>query len=162
MASVENMARAMRFVDLNAFDSAGLLNLENGTLDLGTWELRPHERDDLLSYILPYSFDPTAVAENWQFVLSRLDPEMVTLLQEFAGYALTPDTRHEIALWLYGPPGRGASTILSGFQTLLGPQAGLLGLADIERNRFALSQIPGKTLPISAESRAIFSDQRMC
>jgi putative DNA primase/helicase len=156
VASVEAMARALRFIDLDAFDSAGLLNLANGTLDLATWELRPHARGDLLSYVLPYPYDPSAVAENWLWALSRHDQGAVNLLQEFGGYTLTPDTRHEIALWLYGPRGRGASTIISGFQTMLGPRAGLLGLADVERNRFALAQIPGKTLVVSAEQPSDF------
>ncbi len=156
IASVENMARALRFIELDAFDRASFLNLANGTLDLNTWELRPHDRGDLLSYVLPYPYDPAAIAKTWLWILSRHNEGAVNLLQEFAGYGLTPDTRHEIALWLYGPPGRGASTIITGFQTMLGPRAGLLGLADIERNRFALSQIPGKTLVVSAEQPSDF------
>ena len=34
---------------------------------------------------------------------------------------------------------------------MLGNRAGLLGLADIENNRFALANLPGKTLAISTE-----------
>jgi putative DNA primase/helicase len=73
------------------------------------------------------------------------------LLGEFAGYCLTVDTSHELAVWLYGPPGGGKSTFIEGFKAMLGKYAGLLGLADIQRSRFALADLPGKTLVVAAE-----------
>jgi len=105
---------------------------------------------------LSYAYDPAAVAPNWLFLLERFERETVEFLQEFAGYALTPDTKHELALWLKGQPGGGKSTVLAGFQAMLGPKAGLLGLADIERNRFALASLPGKTLVVSTEQPGDF------
>jgi putative DNA primase/helicase len=39
---------------------------------------------------------------------------------------------------------------------MLGARAGLLGLADIERSRFALSQLPGKTLVVATEQPALY------
>lgn len=153
IASVEAMARNELFIDADQLDSAALLNLENGTLDLGAWPFRPlpHDRKHLLTYCLPYAYDPAATAPNWTFALSRLAPEIAAFLQEFAGYALTPETSLELALWLVGGPGGGKSTYVHGLQTMLGPKAGLLGLADIERSRFALADLPGKTLVVSTE-----------
>lgn len=156
IASVEGMARNKRYVKADDLDSAELLNLQNGTLNLRTKVLQPHDPDDRLTYCLPYAYDSAATAPNWQKLLESLDPEIVCFLQEFAGYSLTPDTRHEIAVWLYGPPGGGKSTILRGFQTMLGPRAGILGLADIERSQFALSNLPGKTLVIATEQPSQF------
>jgi len=80
--------------------------------------------------------------------------DVAPFLQEFAGYALTTDTSHELALWLYGPPGGGRSTFLAGLGAMLGPRAGLLGLSEIQRNRFALADIPGKTLLTATEQPA--------
>ena len=57
-------------------------------------------------------------------------PKAASFLQEFAGYCLTTDTAHEIAVWLHGPPGSGESTFIEGLKGMLGPRAGLLGLAD--------------------------------
>lgn len=154
VASVEGLARLRRYVAADALDAADVLNLANGALDLGTLTLRPHDRRDLLTYCLPYGHDPAAVAPNWEVVLARIEEETRNFLQEYAGYALTPDTRHELAIWLYGPPGRGASTLLTGLQAMLGPKAALIGLADIERNRFALANLPGKTLAVATEQPA--------
>ena len=82
----------------------------------------------------------------WEYALKSTVPDAADFLQEFAGYALTTDTRFEIAVWLYGPAGSGKSTVLTGLQTMLGERAGILGLADIERSSFALANLPGKTL----------------
>lgn len=156
VASVEGMARNLRFVEADRLDSVGVLNLRNGTLDLNTLNLRPHDPADWLTYCLPYDYDPRAEAPNWAAFLAGGDADRVGFLQEFAGYALTPDTKHEIAIWLYGPPGGGKSTFLAGLQAMLGQKAGALGLADIERNRFALADLPGKTLVVSAEQPGSF------
>lgn len=154
VASVEGLARLRRYVAANLLDAADVLNLANGTLDLATFTLCPHNSDDLLTYCLPYAYDPSAVAPNWAAFLSRIDPETVDFLQEFSGYSLTPDCRHEIAVWFYGPPGGGKSTFLAGLQAVLGPKVTVLGLADIERNRFALANLPGKTLAVATEQPA--------
>lgn len=154
VASVEGLARLRCYVAADKLDAADVLNLANGTLDLSTLTLRPHSRRDLLTYCLPYAYDPAAVAPNWEVVLARIEGETAAFLQEYAGYALTPDTRHELAIWLYGPPGRGASTLLAGWQAMLGAKVALLGLADIERNRFALAGLPGKTLAVATEQPA--------
>lgn len=151
VASVEGLARLRRYVAADRLDAADVLNLANGTLYLAEGRLSTHDRADLLTYCLPYAHDPAAVAPNWHSFLSRIDPETVGFLQEFAGYALTPDCRHEIALWFYGPPGGGKSTFIGGLQAVLGPKVTVLGLADIERNRFALANLPGKTLAVATE-----------
>lgn len=154
VASVEGLARLRRYVAANRLDAADVLNLSNGTLDLANGLLSAHDPADRLTYCLPYAYDPAAVAPNWAAFLSRIDPQTVDFLQEFAGYALTPDCRHEIALWFYGPPGGGKSTFLAGLQAVLGPKVTVLGLADIERNRFALANLPGKTLAVATEQPA--------
>jgi putative DNA primase/helicase len=78
-------------------------------------------------------------------------PVAATFLQEFAGYALTTEMRHELAVWLYGPPGSGKSTFLAGLQAMLGHRAGILGLAGLEKSRFTLADLPGKTLVVASE-----------
>jgi putative DNA primase/helicase len=83
--------------------------------------------------------------------LSRLEPAVELFFKEYVGYCLTTETLHELALWFYGKRGGGKSTLIGGVQSMLGVKAGLLGLADIERNRFALAAIPGKTLVVSTE-----------
>lgn len=156
VASVTELAKLDIVVDDSQFDSdPDLLVCKNGTLHIPTLELRPHSPDHYATSGVDYDYDPEAKAPNWMAFLldlsTRISPAVVDFLQEFAGYSLTIDTSHEIAVWLYGPPGSGKSTMLEGFNAMLCRRAGLLGLAEIERSRFALTNIPGKTLVISTE-----------
>jgi putative DNA primase/helicase len=131
-----------------------LLPCRNGVLHIPTRSLQPHAPKHYLTTALPYDYDPEAVAETWQYLLDSTVPHAAQLLQEFAGYALTTSTRYELALWLLGQAGGGKSTLLLDPQTMLGARAGLLSLADVERSRFALANLPGKTLVVSTEQPA--------
>jgi len=129
---------------------------KNGALHIPNRLLLPHNPDIYATSRLDFDYDPTAQAPTFKAVLQKCIPAAADFVQEFAGYALTTDIRHEIALWLYGPRGSGKSTILEGLEAMLGARAGRLGLRDIERSRFALSNLPGKTLAISTEQPDTF------
>lgn len=123
----------------------------NGALHIPTRTLEPHKPELYATSRLDFDYDPKAKAPVFERVIHRAIPEAAGFLQEFAGLALTTDTKYELAVWLFGPHGSGKSTILTGLQAMLGDRAGILGLADIERSRFALTSLPGKTLMVSAE-----------
>jgi putative DNA primase/helicase len=127
----------------------------NGTLHVPTRILSKHNPELYTTSGVFYDYDPSAKAPAWDAFLFDLatstSQTVVDFLQEFAGYALTTDTRFELSIWLYGPPGSGKSTFLIGLEAMLESRAGLLGLADIASNRFALANLPGKTLVISTE-----------
>jgi P4 family phage/plasmid primase-like protien len=124
----------------------------NGALHIPTRTLQAHNPEHLATSRLSYDYDPEAKAPTWQRVLQRCVPEARNFLQEFAGYALTTDTRFELAVWLAGQPGGGKSTLLAGLEAMLGPRVlPSLGLGDIEKSRFALTNLPGRTLVISTE-----------
>ncbi|MHC4228012.1 MAG: hypothetical protein ACYSW0_11350, partial [Planctomycetota bacterium] len=116
--SVERMARNHRFIASDGFDQGNALHLENGLLDLDAMEIRKSKPDDLMTYRLPYRYEPDATCERWeQFleeaVVIRLGKKWVPhkptikLLQELAGYSLTKETNHEIMVWLSGMGGNG-------------------------------------------------------
>ncbi len=128
-----------------------ILVCQNGALRISTRELEPHQREHYATSAVPYAYDRDAIPVMWNYFLRDTVPGAASFLQEFAGIALTTDVLHEIALWLFGPPGSGKSTFLAGLQAMLGHRAGLLGLAEIERNRFALADLPGKTLVAASE-----------
>ena len=141
------------WTDPDLFDNdPDLLVCNNGTLHLSTRTLREHSPDDFITQRVSYDYDPAAAAPVFEFALScAMDQETVEFVQEFAGYCLTVDTRHEIAVWFTGPPGSGKSTLAEGFQAMAGDMATTLGLAQIENSRFALGDLQGKRLAISTE-----------
>lgn len=150
--SVKYMARALTGKHTSEWDAdPDLLVCANGTLHIPTMMLRDHCAEYYQTSGVAFDYDEDATAPTFQMVLNQTVPEAASFVQEFAGYSLTTDTRYEICLWFSGPPGSGKSTVIEGLRAMLGSRCGLLGLADIERNTFALSNVPGKTLLISTE-----------
>lgn len=127
----------------------------NGVLDVAERKLVDHAPAYYATAAVPYAYDPQADCPAWRQVLATTIPQAAAFLQEFAGYCLTTDTSYETALWLYGPPGGGKSTVIHGISTMLGPgKVGALSLADVARSRFGLASIPGKTLVVATEQPA--------
>lgn len=152
LSSVIELARIKTSIPAEKWDAdSDYLPCRNGVLHIPTKTLLPHTPDIYATSQLDFDYNPNATCPNFLYALEQI-PDAIEFLQEFAGYSLTPDVKHEIAIWMQGAPGCGKSTIITGLQTMLGnSRAGLLGLADIEQSRFALSNLPGKTLVFSTE-----------
>lgn len=107
-----------------AFDAdPWLFNVENGTIDLRTGKLKPHDRNDLLTKLSSVEFNPKAKAPLWnKFLLEVMDgdKELVEFLQRAVGYALTGDVREECFFFLYGRGSNGKSTFLEVLRDLFG------------------------------------------
>ncbi len=152
LSSVLDFAQVQSAVADEEWDAdPGILVCRNGTLEISKGTLREHRPEDYALAAVPYEFDAQAHASAWLLFLMSTVPEAASFLQEFAGYCLTTDTSHELAVWLYGPPGSGKSTLIEGFKAMLGDRAGILGLSEMQRSRFALAKIPGKTLLTATE-----------
>jgi putative DNA primase/helicase len=128
-----------------------ILVCKNGALRISTGELAKHQPGHYATSAVPYKYDPGARPAIWNYFLRNTVPAAANFLQEFAGYALTTEMAHELAVWLFGPPGSGKSTFIAGLAAMLGHRAGILGLADLERSRFTLADLPGKTLVVASE-----------
>jgi P4 family phage/plasmid primase-like protien len=103
-----------------------LLNCKNGTLDLRTGELRPHDRTDLLTQDIPVAYDSTAQCPIWDAFLNRImagNQNVISFLQRAMGYALTGVIREHVLLILWGKGRNGKSTFLNTLRALLGPYA---------------------------------------
>ncbi len=105
-------------VSVEDFDQRGseadTLNLANGTLNLETFELRPHAKEDMLSKFSPITFDPAATAPNWVRHLEWAipDPDTRETVQRYLGYSLTTETREQKMMCFYGPKGRNGKGIV--------------------------------------------------
>jgi putative DNA primase/helicase len=157
ISSVTEMARIKVYVPDERWDAdADVLVCGNGALRVSTGELADHDPKHHATSAVPYDYDPKAVAVMWRAFLKETVPDAAGFLQEFAGYALTTDTSHETAVWLHGPRGSGKSTYIAGLQAMLGHRAGVLGMADLERSRFTLADLPGKTLMVAREQPSAY------
>jgi putative DNA primase/helicase len=89
-----------------------LFNCKNGTINLKTGELRPHNPEDLITKMSPYNYDPEAKCPKW---LAHLDlvmggnQELIDFLQKAYGYCLTGDTSERKFFVCYGSGANGKS-----------------------------------------------------
>lgn len=114
----------VRHEDLDA--SEWVLNVANGTVDLRTGRLRPHDRGDLITKIAPVTFEADAGCPTWGAFLAQVmgdDAELVAFLQRVVGYTLTGSTREHILGFFFGTGRNGKTTFLSTLHALLGDYA---------------------------------------
>ncbi len=99
-----------------------LYNCLNGTLNLQTWEFRPHSPADMLATIAGVNYDPNARCSLWEKVVSdamQNDMDKALFLQKALGYGLTGDTSEECFFILYGATTRnGKGTIMETYMRM--------------------------------------------
>ena len=102
-----------------------LLNCQNGTLDLTTLELRPHDPDDLLTQITTAAFDPSAHSQEWEDFLSTAlpDTQVREYLQRLIGYSLLGEVIDHVFPLLVGEGGNGKGTMYETIVHALGDYA---------------------------------------
>ena len=117
-----------------------LLNLQNGTLVLegSCEELGPHDRDDLITKLVPVSYDPNAECPQFTDFIQRILPDLETRLfvQRWFGYYLTGLTGEQVLVFFYGSGANGKSTLLNIMAKILGPYAVTLPFASLQRDDF--------------------------
>ena len=81
-----------------------LLNCTNGTLDLETFQLRPHDPGDLITQVTSTEYDPDSVSPLWQSFLDVAlpDVEVREYLQRLIGYSLLGVVTHHVFPILIG------------------------------------------------------------
>ena len=102
------------------------MNCSNGTLQLKTGQLRPHDRTDLITKLADVEFDETAECPLWGAFLHRImegDSELIRFLQRAVGYALTGDTSEQCLFIFHGSGANGKSTFLQTISSLLADYA---------------------------------------
>lgn len=102
-----------------------LLNVENGTIDLHTGELRPHHRENLITKLAPVEYRPDATAPRWARYLEEVlpDPDVRRFLQAAVGYSCTGDVSEQCLFFPYGGGANGKSVFLTTNQRMLGDYA---------------------------------------
>lgn len=99
-----------------------LINLNNGTLDLDTGVLKPHDRADYITRLSPVNYDPDAECETFHAFLDQIfdvDQETISYVQRILGYSLSGSISEQCWFLLYGTGANGKSTLTSLFQYIL-------------------------------------------
>ncbi|MEU9707460.1 phage/plasmid primase, P4 family [Streptomyces sp. NPDC047967] len=96
-------------------DRPDLLNFRNGTVDLRTGRLRPHDQADLLTYALDIDYDPHATCPRWEAFLEEIFPgmpDMPAYIQRMVGYGITGHTTEQAFSVLWGKGANGKSVLV--------------------------------------------------
>lgn len=119
--SEPKLSRSIDQLDANPY----LFNCANGTVNLRTGELRPHDRADLMTVCAPASLLPHTdlpTISTWATFLERIQPDADTrlYLQKLAGLSLIGEQREHVVPFLYGGGQNGKGTMLHAFETTFG------------------------------------------
>lgn len=102
---------------------AGRLNVANGTIDLESGRLLPHDPLDYHSKIVPIAYDPEADCQLWESFLERIfagDDDLISYLHRAIGYSLTASLAEQVWFFGYGIGANGKSTLFRILLDLLG------------------------------------------
>ncbi|MBT2555837.1 phage/plasmid primase, P4 family [Arthrobacter sp. ISL-5] len=102
-----------------------LLNCANGTLDLHTMELRPHDPADRMTRRTAAAWNPDAEGPIWEACLARWlpDPEVRRFLQRYAGLALAGKVLEHVLAIFTGKGRNGKGVCYHAFSGALGDYA---------------------------------------
>lgn len=106
-----------------------LLNFKNGTVDLRTGVLSPHDPKHFITKLVHFDYRPEAECPQFdaflQTIMGRNDA-LVRFLQKALGYSLTGVTTEKAVFIPWGPGDNGKSTLLALFLFLVEEYATLL------------------------------------
>lgn len=137
-----------------------LLNVQNGTVNLRTGTLQPHDRRDLITAMAPVEYDPHGKCPLWRSTLEKILPgdDLRGFFQRLCGVALTGDCSEQILPILYGVGANGKSTVLNVLLEILGNDYGISappGLLILKRGEPHPTEraiLHGKRLVVDVES----------
>lgn len=101
-----------------------LLNVRNGTIDLRSGELLPHNRTDLLSRMIDIDYCANAPCPAWERFVEQIfdeDSALIEFVHRMMGYVATGETKEQLFLVLHGDGANGKSTLLKAIADALGP-----------------------------------------
>lgn len=129
------MAKSDLAIRLEELDTdPWLLNVENGTIDLRTGEIREHRKEDFITKLAPVTFDSDATCSQWGAFLRIVfkdDTELIGYMRRLVGYCLTGVTEEHILPFLYGTGANGKSTFCETILKLMGPDYAMKAAPDL-------------------------------
>ena len=123
------LTEAQHPVEVHNYDfdcNAHLISTLNGTLDLTTGELHPHNRDDMISKLAACEYTDKCDTPRWTAFLREIfdgDTELIRFIQKAVGYSLTGSTEEHCAFFCYGTGRNGKSTLIDIITDIMGDYA---------------------------------------
>ena len=123
--------------------------------------LKPHRKEDLMTFMTGAAYDPTARSALWESFLQQSvdgDAELLHFLHKAVGYSIVGDTREEVLFFVHGPTATGKSTFLEAVKTALGDYAATVDVEAFLSKRFGsggpspeLAKLRWKRMVVSIE-----------
>lgn len=137
-----------------------LLNVNNGSIDLTSMRLRPHDPTDRITRICPVDHDPDAEAPTLGAFLARTfadDGQLIGYVRRLLGYCATGSAAEQILAVFHGEGANGKSTLLDAIGYVLGDYADtaapdLLMQRHGDEHPCELADLSGKRLVFASES----------
>jgi putative DNA primase/helicase len=138
-----------------------LLNVENGTINLRTGKLQPHNPKDLITVVAPVEYQPEAVDERWEEVLDRFvrpDDGKEEFLQRAAFASFTGNVSDKAFLNLFDEQtgNTGKTTFIESLLAVLGEYGAVVTSESFLKQsgmsiRSDLAHCDGKRMVVSSE-----------
>lgn len=156
------LARKMLTLGVEMLDRGiDLLNCANGTVDLRTGALRPHDPSDYITKLVPVAYKPDAECPVWLRSLDQIADGVKPLadfMRRWFGYCLTGRTTEQAFVVLFGPGGNGKSLVLEVMAATMGDYAGtaapglLVASKGSERHPTEIAALFGRRMVTAHES----------
>lgn len=110
--------------DIDPISTQWMLNCNNGTVNVLTGELKPHDKKDRISKLIKVDYDPEAKAPFWEQTFELIfdgHRDLIEYMQRALGYSITGCQDERCFFIAWGELGsNGKSTILETIQDILG------------------------------------------
>lgn len=112
------------------------LVLRNGTLNLDTFALEEHNKENYATVCVNYDYDPDAKCPNWEKFISNVAAEDITrvlALQEAAGYVFFRESPIQAGVFLIGRGANGKSIYLEILKKIIGKHYAKVDISSLDQ-----------------------------
>ena len=148
-----------------------LFNVPNGTIDLRTMKLMPHNQEDFITKVAGAPWEPEAECPMWEKFLLEVfngDQEIIDYVQRVVGYCMIGTTREQVIFVLWGDGANGKSSFLYTLSHLFGDYAASTPFDSFDAARHSatgndLARLKGKRFvtAIEAEQERTLAEARV-
>jgi len=156
--AMPGMCRRSKFFDRDPL----LFTCKNGTINLRTGELKPHDPRDYITMQSEVKYVPDAkspLLDGFLNYACKGDADILGFLQRAAGYSISGSIAEKSFFFFIGPPDSGKSTFLEALQTAMGEYCKVLPFdsllqRDTSAVRNDIAQLAGARFVYSSEAES--------